>query len=799
MAERSVANFIENLVKADDLDLELARQTVEAAGHEDSELPFVLRACAIAHHFDVAIVGVLRDAPDDIDANKRLTSLLSRQTFVSERRPGVYVYHDNMRERLLRDWRSDENRDERDVLNGRLLGHYWKQHEDVVALGNDLVRAGPVIRRASAKRYVQLAAELERSLLGPLLEALYHAAARGVADAYSRFVQAYELHESAARLGVCATALTATREYLGQLQPESEIAPAFARLDYWEGRLLIEQRCWPEAEAVLRRAIERAPDMAGELRSQRQLVRVLHLRDRLPEAVAACQKHAQLAEEAGDTDEICMSKYELGVLKWTGDELAEAADVLNAASAAAARAGNTALIAHTQLALAGVSVGAGHIDRSYAHAWRAHDISRSEARSDGGLARAVSAGLATVFGRLDRRYADTLFAEARALSPLPDDAPDMLDQWTRYADVLRTSGQLRRARRVINEARPPTEAETAEFLLEDALIHGAAGSPLAAIAIYDRIAALENEGASAYVVAASYANRATQAALRGEWQEAFAALDAAADRWQAIGHERHGTLVELSRASILRRSGAVDEAAEALQRAEELPRPENVSYLANYHEARAEVLDALARYDGARESYGAVFALVERAGSITRMAQAAADAARVAAQAAMWDTAAEWAQSAASAWTSAADADEYEPDEQTVAADEDNARGIAALFGGSRDGTKHANSSKRRSRACLISDGTSSTSRSRAPPATTGARPPIRSRKRSREHLPSYGIRTSFSASWSTGRTWPSAYSAAKTLQKRHWMLIRAQRRACRNPLRIVFSSNSWVGSATAS
>jgi tetratricopeptide (TPR) repeat protein len=681
--KQSVADFLESIAAAPDPELDLARRTVEAAQSEDPELPDLIRACAIPRSFDASAIGVLRGAPDDVAGNAELARLLSGQTFVSARGPGSWVYHNNMRRPLLLDWQDEDNLPRYRELSSRLLEHYWQQHEEIVAASVDFSRAGRVIRRASADRYLQIASELEQSLLAPLLEALYHAAVLGVDEAYDKFVSAYERHEAAGRLGVCEAALAATREYLEDEQPGDESTAALARLEYWEGRLLLERRLYAEAEPVLRAAVEHAPDDASELRARSQVVTALFQLDRLPDSVAACEDYRAAARRSGNASEIYNSTYQLAAIRWTLEELETAVELFDEAALSARAEGNSGLEAYARLALAGVLDSLGRIGDAFAWTFRAFDLSRTDLLYDDALAMSIAERFSDLFGSSDIRSADTLYEEARALSPAADDSPAAREQRTRYVNTLRTSGQVRRARRVLDVTKERARDETAELLLEDALTEEARGSPAAAIDIYDRI--IEAAGASPYTVAAAYSNRAQQASLRGEWQHAFDDLDAAAARWTEIGHDRLRALTQIWRASILRRSGAVSEAKEALAAAEQLPQPQSAGYLSDYHEARAGIREASAEWADATEDYRTACMLRAVAGDVAGAAQSASDAARVAARAASWSDAAEWADNATTLLRRAAEADAYEPDENAQEADDDNARGVASMFGASRD------------------------------------------------------------------------------------------------------------------
>src|SRR4051794_3390519 len=98
--------FVASIRSRKDSELELIKQTIENARRRSPELADAIRYCAIPRRFDAEIIGALRDAPRDRDGNKRILDQVIEHSFVLPRAPDGFVYHDNVRDVLIKDWRT---------------------------------------------------------------------------------------------------------------------------------------------------------------------------------------------------------------------------------------------------------------------------------------------------------------------------------------------------------------------------------------------------------------------------------------------------------------------------------------------------------------------------------------------------------------------------------------------------------------------------------------------------------------------------------------------------------------------
>jgi tetratricopeptide (TPR) repeat protein len=100
---------------------------VVQARASDPLLAEVMPLCAIPSSFDAAIIGVLRDAPDDTATNERLLSQLASYNYVQSYEDGSYAYHDTVREMLLEHWQQPEHKEEYEQITRRLADFYFER------------------------------------------------------------------------------------------------------------------------------------------------------------------------------------------------------------------------------------------------------------------------------------------------------------------------------------------------------------------------------------------------------------------------------------------------------------------------------------------------------------------------------------------------------------------------------------------------------------------------------------------------------------------------------------------------
>ncbi|KPV50976.1 hypothetical protein SE17_23855, partial [Kouleothrix aurantiaca] len=132
-AAAAMAALLASDVSPEEFTRRLLAINIEQARALDAELPELLRACAIPRQFDADIIGVLRDAPDDAARNEALLEQIRSFSFVKPHAGGGYVFHDNVRDVLLEEWRAAPG-DRYAALIQRLAALYLQRGEEALEI-----------------------------------------------------------------------------------------------------------------------------------------------------------------------------------------------------------------------------------------------------------------------------------------------------------------------------------------------------------------------------------------------------------------------------------------------------------------------------------------------------------------------------------------------------------------------------------------------------------------------------------------------------------------------------------------
>ena len=125
-----LTELLERDADQDEFEQQIFLHNLEQTEQDDPDLAAMLRACAIPRQFDAAIIGVLRDAPDDTETNERLLAALLEYAFVLERQGRTYVYHDNTRDMLMAEWQKPEFLEQYTLYRDRLIAFYVQHGVD---------------------------------------------------------------------------------------------------------------------------------------------------------------------------------------------------------------------------------------------------------------------------------------------------------------------------------------------------------------------------------------------------------------------------------------------------------------------------------------------------------------------------------------------------------------------------------------------------------------------------------------------------------------------------------------------
>jgi tetratricopeptide (TPR) repeat protein len=119
--------LLEDDLSSDEFALRVFNLQYEKIKSTNPELAEIMRICAIPSRFDAQIIGILRDKPGDHKNNEHLLEQLKSFQFVQTRKDGLYVYHDNTRDALLREWKNRRNKKQYKELIGKLVVFYTTQ------------------------------------------------------------------------------------------------------------------------------------------------------------------------------------------------------------------------------------------------------------------------------------------------------------------------------------------------------------------------------------------------------------------------------------------------------------------------------------------------------------------------------------------------------------------------------------------------------------------------------------------------------------------------------------------------
>jgi tetratricopeptide (TPR) repeat protein len=116
--------------EAGDLTYRLFQTTLERVGREDDLLARVMPLCALPPAFDATIIGVLRDAPDDVEQNLDLLRRITGYSFVQAFEDSTFAYHETVRE-PLRTQLQAEHPEETLAIYQRLSMFYLERGKDI--------------------------------------------------------------------------------------------------------------------------------------------------------------------------------------------------------------------------------------------------------------------------------------------------------------------------------------------------------------------------------------------------------------------------------------------------------------------------------------------------------------------------------------------------------------------------------------------------------------------------------------------------------------------------------------------
>jgi tetratricopeptide (TPR) repeat protein len=681
------ADLIEQIDAAEDPERALLEYLIARVEKKDAELTKIIRYCAIPRRFDATVIGVLRQAPDESETNEGLLDRLLRFSFVRSRPDSGYAYDDSTRDILLEAWRDAEKRKEFDDLNARLVEFYEDQYEEAQRLERDLEQVAGLVRDACEERYVQLVSALERRILAPLLEAIYHGTLRSASSGYNQFARYFESWEAKDRLTICRSLLNATRTYFERLLPSSDQEPCLKWMDYWEARLQGGLRNHSEAEEILRKLLPQAEDDAKlKLWVWGSFAQTLHQRSKLREAREEYEGLLAFVETTHeDPYNLPWRHGGLANLYWSLGELSRAAEKYREAIRYAQEQRNFPMEAYTRLSLSGVLYEEGKWEEGIEAALQAFDFVRTECSTDRNLHFAVASRFMALLARRAPRLLDTIFVEATELLSGLAAPLRQLQLHNQYVNSLQDSGQLRRAEEALTDlkARASSSSDTAfaaDLLLREGLLREGQGRLDEAIAVYTQL--LQGSGKSQeidWTYLAALSNRGMKWESLSRWPDAESDLREALAGWDKIGHRNLAAVMRVCLAEAARRQGQLAKSQELLDEA--LPSLIGLApaRLADYYEAQGDLFRTQAKRSEATTQYQQALAIRRSLDHFKDSAQILGRLAELAATLGQWERAEQYTAEANRLWQRLATVNRCQYTELAKQSDKENADGLCCF------------------------------------------------------------------------------------------------------------------------
>jgi hypothetical protein len=701
--QKAVDELLENVSTASDPGREIIKFILAQTREKDPQLADAIYFSAIPRRINAEIIGVLRQAPEDPTQNVDLLSRLLRFSFMHPRPDGDFVYDDSTREILLDEWRSAGSREQFDMYNRLLEDYYQTLYEDAKQVDNDLELVGWVIKRANPERFFQLAPIVERQLLVPLLEALYHAILRSPEDGYSLFDISFQEYESRDRLTICGSLQRAAHDYLEALPTGSGQEPWLKWMQYWKARLKGDLRKYEEAMIILRELLPTIQDdIKLQLWTMGDLVSALHQQYKLLEARQEGTQLLALAKESlVDPYNLPVWQSTLAGIHWSLEELEGAAGQYREAVQSAREQRNLGMEIYSYLNLSGVLQDQGKLEDALEAALEAFHLVRLKEWSDTNPHQALAKRFMQLFAQVgDTRLLDTTYLESRKLLSDLGDPLRAFELRNLYANMLRSSWQHTRAEQELaelqEEAAPSANQPfNLELMLRKAMLHDDQGRLGDVLDIYGEMIAQSDPPTAETLSyrAIALTNRGMVAEMMARWKEAASELHAARQMWQEVGHDKLVALIQIGEAAAARRKGQLVEAQNLLDQANKSLRTEITLKLAAYHQAQADLHRDQAQWPDAHQEYQQALAILRPLQQLDEAALVLGNLANIASQQADWQAAQQYSADAQVLWRQLAEREKYHPTQAALRGDEDNAKGIqkfASLRGDRRENLENA-------------------------------------------------------------------------------------------------------------
>lgn len=686
----SLREIIEQIDAAENPDLEFINLVLESARQKDAELPELVRACALPRRFDAQIIGVLRNKPEDKVRNQQLLGMICAHSFVLKRQDTNYVYHDNTRDTLLEDWRSSEEKRAQFVeLNQKLATFYDGKYQVAGQNENDLAKVASLVKDQNLERYRQLTSLIQKRLVAPLLEALYHRLLAAPADGFEFFRDQFHANEATEHFTVCQSLINATRDFLHRLQLDQQDQQQFKWLDYFEVRIMrqLQPVNFEEVEKKLNMLLKSTEEESKlKLWTLNDLCNVLESQQKLLEAKPARHTLVSLAEKSVD-DVWNLPLYYSNLASIYGQlgELESAAENYRTAiEKSQNRPGARGdLLVNQRLDLSGVYCEMGKWESAFETAVEALYLARTQFRTDQAIQQAVAYRFLFLLSSYDPRAADSAAIEYVSLRQFAEEPVWQLDILDQYIGVLRNNGCINYATLQLQQLRKETERSlykqqfTQKLLFNEALIHDNYGRLVEAIDSYTRVIELsERQPDAKWSLAAALSNRGNNFIKLGRWQEAESDLRSVIQIWEDCGHRVIAAGIRVTLADLLQSRGLIAEAQFQLTGAASVLHEDTTGYVDEYHFSQGNLFFAQAQWPEAQAHFEKAQAISTKHRRFDLQVKVLRRLAQVASEQAKWSLAADYDTKAAAVNSYLATLDAYCPTKLEESANLNNVKGM---------------------------------------------------------------------------------------------------------------------------
>jgi tetratricopeptide (TPR) repeat protein len=683
----SLSDLLATLDEAEDSEGAFIQLILDGAAQRDPELPQLLRAGAIPRTLNEIIVGLLREKPEDLDRNRHLLEMIAGYRFVLPRPDGGFIYHDNTRDYLLADWRSDEDKRARFVeLNQALATYYEEKYSDSQEANRWLGEISALIARANPGRLRRLTATAEANMGANLLEAVYHRLLASPRDGFDFFQTSFFELEQTNRVRVCQSLISFIRDYLQRLPAGDSEPTLLAWLDYFETRMLRALPGYDAArvEEMLRRVLD-GKDLPPDLRQWAlgDLAQVYEDQLKIGDAL---RTRLDLLEQPSDVDvyNYPLRYSRLGNLySWLVDYESAVQQFRLAIEKADQVAGARADIGVlARLDLSAVYCELGDWDAAFEAAIEAVYRARTSHAKDWIMQRSVASRMAQLLSAFDPRASDCAGAEELALA---EGVPiQQVDALLNRIDLMLGTDRIRMARAWIDQLAELDDGDDVQSLQVDLAYRRAKLAELegrktdADTAYSTLLEALADQPRSEVMRISVLTNRGSVRTKLGDSAGAVADLVAARDAWTRDGCPIDAAAVDVRLAKAHLRAGATEAAQPLLDAANAVIPPVISDYRLALLKVRAEMDEQLGHWDAAEDHYHQALQMAVARGEVERQAALMHALAAVYAKRSQDQLSADYARRAKEADSQLAAADTGTTAEQEQA-DSENGRGMRSF------------------------------------------------------------------------------------------------------------------------